>query len=156
MAVPTQREIESAQIRREMADRALEELQAAIDVCGEGAKAYAKWTRVDKLGIEPTQVVYCCRREGGHWEPTPPDDNVRMTEAQHPGYEIKGERVFPFRYQRGFCALTEYNPDTAEKLAERRAKKAQRKLDDMKKMARSMLFPEVISEEIERLQRLAT
>lgn len=87
--MPTALEFETARAREQLAQMMRDDLQRAKEVCGDGAKAYAKWVMTDKTGREAKRIVYCCRREGS-WEPPAPNDDERLTASDHPGYLFGG------------------------------------------------------------------
>lgn len=63
--------------RKQIADASAAELAAAIEACGEGADSYGRHLVHDKLGLEPTRVIYC-RRDGGVWTPPAPEAEDRI------------------------------------------------------------------------------
>lgn len=136
---PDERYQENYAVRKKLADEARAELDAAIAACGPGADAYCRWTMTDKLGREPDRVFYGCRRNGGTWEPRPPEDNERIEQESVTlrtpygtpyvisAVTIKGVKYYPFRWELGFSALSDYRPKTAEQMkaaAEARRAKA--------------------------------
>lgn len=153
MAEPTQFEIESARAREELAAEEQRGLDLAVAECGPGAKRYACWVIRDKTGRIPEQRIYCCQRDGvTGWQPGHATSDERLTEADHPGYEINGERLFPFRFSYGLHTLNSYKPKSAEQLAEAREKRVSKKREKLKKQLikkqRDSLFPEIYEQEL--------
>lgn len=142
MSQPTIHE-QNAAARAAIADRQAEARGKAVLACGLGAKHYAAWTFVDRLGYEPNFVVYCASFEGRPgWHPSD-----REAEARHPWLMERVASVFTslcrggrrvevnmtFRWETRFHRLDEYRPLTAEQLqanVERREeKRRQRELE---------------------------
>lgn len=59
-------------VRKAIADAQRAAMESAIAACGPDADVYGSHVIHDKLGIEPTRVIYCCRRDGGAWSPPAP------------------------------------------------------------------------------------
>jgi hypothetical protein len=149
VATPTRFEIESARERAELSDRISDEIAAAVADCGDGAIAYGKWCITDRKRQLQKQIIYCCRRpEFAGWKPDHNASDERLTIEDHPGYEFRGERLFPFRFQVGFSALTPYTPKSAEQLAQTRAARAFDEVQKLKASQRGLLFPEILDESI--------
>lgn len=124
MAVPTQFERESAEMRANLAAKGEAERRQAIAACGPGAAAYGIWIAKDRSGREPDRLVYCCQRSGQRgWQPSSdfPGSNDRWEE--HEGYDFNGQNVKPFRWSSGLKVLNEYRPQTAEQLAAARERR---------------------------------
>jgi hypothetical protein len=136
-------------IRRAIVDERLAEIEAAVAACGPGAEQYGQHSVHDKLGIEPERVIYCCKRDGGDWQPPPPDlTDVRILRRSavlvtRGGVKYQGSAVtiekasrfipdpvthFLFRYDVATVALVDdYRPRTPEQMkaaAEKRRDKA--------------------------------
>ncbi|QDU03115.1 hypothetical protein V6x_28270 [Gimesia chilikensis] len=157
MATPTQFEIESARAREELAAEERRGLDLAIAECGPGAKRYACWVIRDKTERIPEQRIYCCQRDGvTGWQPGHATSNERLTETDHPGYEINGERLFPFRFSIGLHTLNLYKPKSAEQLAEAREKRVSKKREKLRKsilkQQRESLFPEMYDPELQEIE----
>ncbi len=143
--------------RKQIADEQQTELDAAIAACGPGALAYGVWVIRDRTGVLPDERYYCCRREDGvGWVPKAPESDERLTAATHKGYVMNGMTVYPFRFSVHFGALDEYRPVPPEQLAERRARRHQRKLEgertELQKQAAESLFPEMYADDLQAIQ----
>ena len=152
----TDQDRKNYEARMEIASLQQELVDEAIRQCGPNATAYGVWVIRDKLKIEPEVRVYCCRRpEHVGWKPEPPPELklVRMTPDQHPGYDMNGQKFYPFRYDTGMQPLDVMQPLPPEKLAERRASRTVNKLrkqvDDLEHNAAESLFPEMYDDEIQ-------
>lgn len=128
----TPHDIELARIRREIADKGQADLQKAIAACGPGHTAYAFWYIVDNAGFVTEEIsIPCCRpKSGGGWQPKPP---TRFTYERSPlKYFTRTDGGFmncAMRWTVGIQVLDNYNPKSAEQLAEGRARRQQRKLE---------------------------
>lgn len=143
--------------RKQIADEQRSELDAAIAACGPGALAYGVWVIRDRTGVLPDERYYCCRRgDGAGWVPKAPHSDERLTAATHKGYVMNGVTVYPFRFSVHFGALDEYRPVPPEQLAERRARRHQRKLEgertELQKQAAESLFPEMYADDLQTIQ----
>lgn len=152
----TELDRENAARRQEIADRTRAAIEEAVAACGPGAHAYGVWSLTDRASGEKHRL-YCCLRDGGGWEPQPQyAAEERLTAEQHPGYEFNGERVFPFRYEVGFHALSEYRPKSAEQLADARDRRIAKKRDAerqrLTRRQRESLFPEMYEDDLRSLE----
>lgn len=138
----------NAAVRQAMVDETRAKLAAAIAACGEGADEYGEHSIHDKLGMEPERVIFCCKRDGGDWDPPMPDvvevrvlrqhaefitrGGVRYrSEAitiEHPSWAPDPVTRFHRRYEATtFAIRDDYRPRSAEQLkaaAEARRAKA--------------------------------
>lgn len=138
--------------RKTLADEAAADLAAAIAACGPDAGEYGRHVVHDKLGLEPSRVIYC-RRDDGVWSPPSPECEERIlkqsTFITTPGgmkYETRAVTVpegrfaehavthFIRRYEVSTAPLPfkGYKPQTPEQMkaaAERRRAKALAELE---------------------------
>lgn len=159
MAIPTEQDIQGAKLRAEIADQENREYNQAVEVCGPGANRYACWVIRDKTGRLPEQRIFCCQRDGiTGWQPQHETSDERLTEADHPGFEINGEKLFPFRFSYGLHTLNIYKPHTAEQLAEAREKRVAKKREKLRKAIlkkqSESLFPELYEPELKEAQEM--
>lgn len=142
---------ESARQRAAIAQAQNEERGRAVIACGLGARDYAKWVLVDRLGYEPDQVVYCCSREGvPGWLPNY-NSFPRLGEKIWSTFVTRQVRSgTPLvdagelgRWEVRFCHLAQYHPKTGEELYEAAVKAQEKQL----KRERLPLFADQIAVE---------
>ena len=159
MAVPTEQDIKGAQLRAEIAEKENRDYYQAVESCGPGANRYACWVIRDKTGRLPEQRIFCCQRDGiTGWQPGHETSDERLTEADHPGFEINGEKLFPFRFSYGLHTVNLYQPHTAEQLAEAREKRVAKKREKLRKAIlekqKVALSPEVYEPELHDIETM--
>ncbi len=156
MATPTKFEIESAESRATLAEDMNSELSHAKLQLGDDASAYGVWVITDR--VDGSIKRYFCAQWPGRqgWQPPAPEQSSqeRLTAQHHPGYDFNGQTVYPFRYVIAWGSLLEYRPLSAEKVADQRAKRNQKKITNLEREQSEMLFPELLDEQIESLRPL--
>lgn len=148
---PTAEEQERAASRQAIADQEQRRLADAVLACGPDATAYGCWILVDKLTGARVEHFCCQRPTHRGWQPQPDAGNERLTPEQHPGFEIGGKTYYPLRFETHWQAIMDYRPQTAQQLADARARRAQRKLEALRREQKELLFPEIHDDQVAAL-----